>query len=245
MKLDPVVYSTFLNFLKATNHLYQDINIQNSMFCQKADNAAIVVKADLTDIFPESVNLQIVMIKTYIDNLDLFSSSMNLDFSVEDNWIMIEDEFTKLNIRQADLSLINNAFINENTLKEKIRIDREKDLLIKLELSSMILTRILKLSTSYQSTNLIFDINNDVMNIKLTSADKNSKAVILKNIKLDKNYEIHYQLMYPIDVFHTKFDNTADLNIYYNHENAQTMIELVTNIKNISTTFMVKGAVIK
>jgi len=248
MKISVNDYGTFLDFLKSTSHLYGDLDFRNNEFSQVSDDRSTVIQANFDKIFPEKISMRLVMVKTYIALLDLFTKSYtDIEFQVNENKIYIGDEFSNLLLSQPLLEYINNSFISEDELNKKIKLDINNDLILSTELSTMIFSRISKFSETFQSTSVIFEIHDDnKMDVKCNSEDKHNKMVLLKDIQINKSMP-NQQLYFPIEIFQTKFDKDVSLNLYVSNDNNNNLalLEFNTEIKSIQTTFKVKTIAIK
>jgi len=247
MKINKGNYEKFLNYLESVTHICTNIELVGGKLRQFAEGKVAIIDADLSSIFPEPVNLRLVMLKTKLPLLSIFTKTDTADIGLEldDTNMKIFDDYSHINIRQASKEFISHGYIDDTNMKNKINIDFVKDSIASMTLPQILVKRIDSISTWFQAMYLCINIKNGKASFDLTSYSKTDNSSVVKNIPINSKEDI--QLMFSVYPLQTKFDGDIEINLASKTVNNKrnVILKVVGTVKDVPTTYYIKGTVIE
>lgn len=247
MKINKGNYENFLSYLEAVTHICTNIEIVGGKLRQFAEGKLAIIDADLNKIFPEPIDLRLVMLKTKLPLLSIFTKTDTTDIGLElvDNNMKIFDDYSHINIRQASKEFISHGFIDDASMANKVNIDFEKDSIASMTLPQILVKRIDSIATWFQAMYLCVNVKNGKASFDLTSYSKTDNSSVVKNIPINSKEDI--QFMFSVYPLQTKFDGDIEINLASRlvNEKRNVILKVVGSVKDIPTTYYIKGTVIK
>ena len=241
VNLNAEQYGNFLRCITNLREVCNDVDMRDGVIRQRSNDKSTVFEMDLRPLLTE-VNMPISDIKKKLELLKTFSGQ-EVEIGFEDDHFSFTDQFSTIKFQNPTPEYMDNKYISMEEL-ERVFVMDEDELLIYVEMSSIITDRIKIITQTFntQAIQIIFDGETAQLTAVTQARDQHAKILsdIVTNAVLEKCSSNLSTVPFSIE-----HDTDVHFKIYKHPTQDVLMNRFATSIAEMNITIYGRAAIIK
>ena len=241
VNLNAEQYGNFLRCITNLREVCNDVDMRDGVIRQRSNDKSTVFEMDLRPLLTE-VNMPISDIKKKLELLKTFSGQ-EVEIGFEDDHFSFTDQFSTIKFQNPTPEYMDNKYISMEEL-ERVFVMDEDELLIYVEMSSIITDRIKIITQTFntQAIQIIFDGETAQLTAVTQARDQHAKILsdIVTNAVLEKCSSNLSTVPFSIE-----HDTDVKFKIYKHPSQDVLMNRFATSIADMNVTIYGRAAIIK
>ena len=241
VNLNAEQYGDFLRCITNLREVCNDVDMRDGVIRQRSNDKSTVFEMDLRPLLTE-VNMPISDIKKKLELLKTFSGQ-EVVIGFEDDHFSFTDQFSTIKFQNPTPEYMDNKYISMEEL-ERVFVMDEDELLIYVEMSSIITDRIKIITQTFntQAIQIIFDGETAQLTAVTQARDQHAKILsdIVTNAVLEKCSSNLSTVPFSIE-----HDTDVKFKIYKHPSQDVLMNRFATSIADMNVTIYGRAAIIK
>ena len=241
VNLNAEQYGDFLRCITNLREVCNDVDMRNGVIRQRSNDKSTVFEMDLRPLLTE-VDMPISDIKKKLELLKTFSGQ-EVSIGFEDDHFSFTDQFSTIKFQNPTPEYMDNKYISMEEL-ERVFVMDEDELLIYVEMSSIITDRIKIITQTFntQAIQIIFDGETAQLTAVTQARDQHAKILsdIVTNAVLEKCSSNLSTVPFSIE-----HDTDVKFKIYKHPSQDVLMNRFATSIADMNVTIYGRAAIIK